>query len=210
MKKLVIFDLDGTLTNNINLSEIIYREISKKYNLRELSSEEIRRLKSFTSLKQVLSVGMPLFKIPKLYNESREIASEYIADCVLVPGMKELLFRLIDKDIKLAIVSSNSEANIYNFLIKNDINFFSFIRGKASMKGKKKIIKKMIQKNGYQLDEVIYVGDEVRDVRACKLIPIEIASVGWGFETLDILEDTNPNYMVKSIDELERLMLDLK
>jgi hypothetical protein len=42
------------------------------------------------------------------------------------------------------------------------------------------------------------------------LIPIEIASVGWGFETLDILEDTNPNYMVKSIDELERLMLDLK
>ncbi len=207
MKKLVIFDLDGTLTNNINLSEIIYRAISKKYNLRELSSEEIRRLKSSTSLKQFLSVGMPLFKIPKLYNESREIASKYIADCVLVPGMKELLFRLIDKDIKLAIVSSNSDANIHNFLIKNDINFFSFVRGKASMKGKKRILKKMIPKIGYQLEEVIYIGDEVRDVRACKLIPIEIAAVAWGFEAFDILENANPNYVVKSIDELEKLIL---
>ena len=40
MKKIVIFDLDGTLSNNVNQSEIIYQRISERYNMKKLSKEE--------------------------------------------------------------------------------------------------------------------------------------------------------------------------
>ena len=44
MEKLVVFEFDGTLTNNINLSELIYNRISEKYNLKGLSTEELKKL----------------------------------------------------------------------------------------------------------------------------------------------------------------------
>jgi phosphoglycolate phosphatase len=208
MKKLVIFDLDGTLTNNINLSEMIYKKISEKYNFKELSTEELRRLKSFTSLKQILKIGIPLFSIPKLYQESREIASEFVKECELFHGIKELLFKLKDNDIELAIVSSNSISNINEFLLKNEINIFSFIKGKASMKGKKRILKKLLKKNGYNSNDAIYIGDEVRDVLACKAMSLEVIAVAWGFESITTLKNSHPNYIAKSADDLSKLLLE--
>jgi len=207
MKTMVIFDLDGTLSNNVNQSEIIYQRISERYNMKKLSKEEIRELKTNPGLKRLFELGIPIHKLPKMYKESREIASEFVDECSLISGMKELLINLNDKKIKLAIVSSNSVSNINKFLANNEINIFSFIEGKAKLKGKKRKIKKLLKKNGYKLNEAIYIGDEVRDVLACQSISLEVAAVTWGFETKTKLEKSNPNYIVESIDELSQLLL---
>ncbi|MFU8785971.1 MAG: hypothetical protein CVV61_07725 [Tenericutes bacterium HGW-Tenericutes-6] len=208
MKKVIIFDLDGTLSNNINQSEIIYQRISERYNLKQLSKEEIRKLKSNPKLKRLFELGIPVHKIPKMYKESREIASEFVDESKLVPGIKELITLLNDKNIKLAIVSSNSSSNINKFLSNNDISIFSFIEAKASMKGKKRKLSKILKRNGYKPSDAIYIGDEVRDVLACKAISLEVIAVTWGFETKSILEKSNPNYIVDSVDELSELLLD--
>ena len=207
MKKLVIFDFNGTLTNNINLSEMIYNRISAKHNLKGLSAEELIQIKSASSLKRVLKLGVPLHKIPKLYEESREIASEFVKDCELLPGIKELLYKIKSSNIQLAIVSSNSVSNIEEFLSMNEIEVFSIIEGKASMKGKKRKLRKLLKENKYDVNEAIYIGDEVRDVNACKLLSLEVVAVSWGFEAIKTLEDSNPDYIAKSVDELERLIL---
>lgn len=207
MKKIVIFDLDGTLSNNVNQSEIIYERISERYKLKKLSKEEIRELKTSPGLKRFLELGIPIHKIPKMYRESREIASEFVDDCILIPGMKELLINLKNKNTKLAIVSSNSVSNINKILANNEIEIFSFIEGKAKMKGKKRKIKKLLKKNGYKTNDAIYIGDEVRDVLACQSISLEVAAVTWGFETKITLEKSNPNYIVETIDELSKLLL---
>jgi len=207
LKKIVIFDLDGTLTNNINQSEIIYQRISERYNLEQLSKEEIRKLKSNPKLKRLFELGIPIHKIPKMYKESREIASEFVDESKLVPGIKELITLLNDKNIKLAIVSSNSSSNISKFLSNNDINIFSFIESQASMRGKKRKLKKLLRGNGYKPSDAIYIGDEVRDVLACKAVSLEVIAVTWGFETKSILEKSGPNYIVDSVDELSELLL---
>ncbi|AUD65469.1 hypothetical protein BK011_07100 [Tenericutes bacterium MZ-XQ] len=207
MKKIVIFDLDGTLSNNVNQSEIIYQRISERYNMKKLSKEEIRELKTNPGLKRLFELGIPIHKLPKMYKESREIASDFVDECSLIPGMKELLINLNDKKIKLAIVSSNSVSNINKILANNEISIFSFIEGKAKMKGKKRKIKKLLKKSGYKTNDAIYIGDEVRDVLACQSIPLEVAAVTWGFETKTKLEESNPNYIVESIDELSQLLL---
>jgi len=207
MKKIVIFDLDGTLSNNVNQSEIIYQRISERYNMKKLSKGEIRELKTNPGLKRLLKLGIPIYKIPKMYKESREIASEFVDECTLIFGMKELLINLKNKNTKLAIVSSNSLSNINKILANNEIELFSFIEGKATMKGKKRKIKKLLKKNGYKTNDAIYIGDEVRDVLACQSISLEVAAVTWGFETKAALENSNPNYIVESINELSKILL---
>ncbi len=207
MKKIVIFDLDGTLSNNINQSELIYQKISERYHLKKLSKEEIRALKSNPGIRRFSELGIPVHKIPKMYKESREIASEFVDESRLVLGMKELITKLHDRHTKLAIVSSNSPSNINKFLNKNDIDVFAFIEGKASMKGKKRKLRKLLRKNGYQPSDAIYIGDEVRDVLASQAIALEVIAVTWGFDTKPILAKSNPNYMVDSVDELSELLL---
>lgn len=207
MKKIVIFDLDGTLSNNVNQSEIIYQRISERYKMKKLSKEEIRELKTNPRLKRLFELGIPFHKIPKMYKESREIASEFVDECILIPGMKELLINLKNKNTELAIVSSNSVSNINKILANNEIKIFSFIEGEATMKGKKRKINKLLKKNGYKTNDAIYIGDEVRDVLACQSISLEVAAVTWGFETKTKLEKSNPNYIVETIDELSKLLL---
>jgi len=75
------------------------------------------------------------------------------------------------------------------------------------MKGKKRKIKKLLKKNGYKTNDAIYIGDEVRDVLACQSISLEVAAVTWGFETKAALENSNPNYIVESINELSKILL---
>lgn len=146
MKKIVIFDLDGTLSNNVDQSEIIYQRISERYHMKKLSKEEIRELKTNPGLKRLFELGIPIHKIPKMYKESREIASEFVDECKLIPDMKELLISLKNKNTKLAIVSSNSVSNINKILANNEISIFSFIEGKATMRGKKRKLKKLLKK----------------------------------------------------------------
>jgi phosphoglycolate phosphatase len=76
------------------------------------------------------------------------------------------------------------------------------------MKGKKRKLSKILKRNGYKPSDAIYIGDEVRDVLACKAISLEVIAVTWGFETKSILEKSNPNYIVDSVDELSELLLD--
>jgi len=207
VKKIIIFDLDGTLSNNVDQSELIYERISKRYKLKQLSKDGIRELKTKPGLKRLFDLGVPIYKLPKLYRESRDIASEFVDDCTIISGMKELLVNLNESKVKLAIVSSNSVSNINKILSNNDINTFSFIEGKASMKGKKRKIKKLLRKHGYDPEDAIYVGDEIRDVSACRSIPIEVIAVTWGFETKNALANSNPDYIVETIEELSSLLM---
>jgi phosphoglycolate phosphatase len=206
MKKLVIFDLDGTLSNNINQSRIIYERLSERYKLKKLSIEEIRELKTNPSIKRLVRLGIPIHKIPSMYKESRVIASEFVDDCRIVSGLSELIINLSNHHVKLAIVSSNSISNINKILANNGINVFTFIEGKAKMKGKRRKLQKLIRQSGCELADAIYIGDEVRDVSACKSIALEVIAVTWGFETKTTLENAGPNYIVDTADELSKLL----
>lgn len=51
------------------------------------------------------------------------------------------------------------------------------------------MIKKFLKEKKLQTEEVLYVGDEQRDVVACKKIGVEIIWVGWGYDVLDTIKE---------------------
>lgn len=54
-----------------------------------------------------------------------------------------------------------------------------------------------MRKLGLDRNEVIYVGDEIRDIESAKDTGIKIIAVTWGFNTEDALCRFNPDYIAK-------------
>ena len=77
----------------------------------------------------------------------------------------------------------------------HDLDFFDFIVS-SYLFGKEHKIKKIIKKEKINPRDVIYVGDEIRDISAAKLANIKIAIVSWGYNSLDSLVSHEPDFVM--------------
>jgi HAD superfamily hydrolase (TIGR01549 family) len=112
--------------------------------------------------------------------------------------MKETLEQLKKENIKLGIISSNNEINIKKFLLNNDIDDFSFIHCEMNIFGKAPVISHALKKYSLHKENTLYVGDEVRDIEACKKAGLDIAAVTWGFNSKNILKKHKPTFSIES------------
>ena len=55
-------------------------------------------------------------------------------------------------------------------------------------------------------EEILYVGDEVRDVVSAHKANIAIASVTYGYNTKEYLSSENPTYFIDSLKELSDIV----
>jgi phosphoglycolate phosphatase len=123
-----------------------------------------------------------------------------------IDGMVEVAKELKQRNYKLGIVSSNSEENIRQFLINNNIDFFDFISSGSSLLGKSRNIKKALKQAQLEADSAVYIGDEIRDVEAATKAGVDVVVVSWGYNSKDSLEKNNPNIIVDSPNELLDLL----
>ena len=63
-------------------------------------------------------------------------------------------------------------------------------------------MKRIMKKEKLRTSEVLYVGDEIRDINAAKNAGIDIASVGWGYNTVESLKKHKPEYLITEPSEL--------
>ena len=126
-------------------------------------------------------------------------------DIKLFEGV-ELILKQLRKRYRLGIVSSNSEENIKKILKENGVDkLFDYIYSASSLFGKHKNLKRLIKKYKLNLEEVIYVGDEDRDILAAKKVGIKVVAVTWGYNSKEKLMKEKPDYLVSSPKELEKI-----
>jgi phosphoglycolate phosphatase len=53
---------------------------------------------------------------------------------------------------------------------------------------------------------VIYVGDEQRDIAACKKCGVPIIWAGWGYDAIEIIKQEAPDYMIYTPKEILRIV----
>jgi len=107
---------------------------------------------------------------------------------------------------KLAIISSNRIENIDKFIKHNDLDIFDFVHGKTDLFGKAGYLGKFLDDFDLDSSEVIYVGDEIRDVEACKKVGIKIIGVTWGLHTPEALQKAGVDYIVKKPSEVFKII----
>jgi phosphoglycolate phosphatase len=206
MLKYIIFDFDGTLVDSKKTVISVFNQLADKYNYRKVQDEEVENLRRLTMLERSKVLNFPLYRLPYIALELYQLYREGIKSVFLFDGIKDLLDALVEQGYQLAIISSNAESTIRQFLQKNQIYAVKEICCSSNLFGKDRIIRNFLKKNRLSSAEVIYVGDEVRDVVACKQNGVKIIWVGWGYDVMEMVQTEEPDHMVVSPMDILRVL----
>ncbi|MEK7633795.1 MAG: HAD-IA family hydrolase [Patescibacteria group bacterium] len=211
--KFVIFDFDGTIADTLPFSFQKFLEIAKILQLNDLSERQIINEIRSKSYQELLKgrfkkawLKLP-YVVDMIKNMQMELEKE-IENIKLFSGIKKFLFNLKKEGYKLAIISSNRKENIDKFIKFNKLNVFNFVHGKTDLFGKAGYLEKFLKDFDLQRSEVIYIGDEIRDVEACKKIGIKMIGVSWGLHKQEILKKHGVDFIVKRPQEIFRIIKD--
>lgn len=201
--KVVLFDFDGTIADTYNAIAKITNQLSSEFGYKALTSEELLLLKNLSSREIVKLSEISLFKIPFLVRRVRSELSKEIGELSPIKNISGVLFELKNRGYTLGIVTSNNKNNVETFLRKNKLdNLFRYIYSSTSIFGKHRIINQAIRNNQLIKANVMYVGDETRDIRSARRSNIGVAAVTWGFNSAEILEEYEPDYLLHQPQEL--------
>jgi len=199
MIKTIIFDFDGVLANSLDAATSIVNIIGSRYGLPPITRDDIRNVGVSGLLKKH---NISTFKLFFFAREAKTRMNKVIESVEITPGIKPVLEQLAST-YKLGILSSNSQINITPFLKKHALDeFFSFIHSDSSLFGKDKSLIRACKKEGLNIDEIVYIGDEARDIKAAKKVGATIIAALWGYEAEHILTPLEPNYLAKIPQDL--------
>ncbi len=201
--KYILFDFDGTMADTIGPALTIYNRVAKEYDSVQIDEEG----------RKVMAAGRPQ-DLLKIYNMSpqklglimlrirKEIRS-LIPDLSPAPGIVNALEEIEASGFRLGILTSNSRSNVNLFLKNNGIlHLFDFVYSGKSLFGKDKVFLRLFRHENIARDNVIYVGDETRDIEACHKVGIPIISVTWGLNNKEILSTLQPQQLALSPKEI--------
>ncbi len=206
-QKVIIFDFDGTIADTVDALVSIANRLAIDFGYKQISPEQLAFLKNLTSREIIKYSGVSLFKIPFLVKQVKGELKNKIPELKPIPGIKEALTELQNQGYKLGIITSNSKENVTRFLTINDLNhLFDFIYSGITIFGKTTIINNVLRQKQLKPQEVIYVGDETRDIEASKKANIQVIAVTWGFNSPEVLAKQNPDYLIQQPSELLEVM----
>lgn len=200
MKKYIIFDFDGTLANSKHVTTKILEELAEEHHFPKVGPNQIALLQE-----KAESVEQFQMIAGQFYQKFKEALPEV----QLFSGISEMLLDLHNKGFRLAVISSNEESNIRTYFQSQGLDFISEIYTSSNLLGKDAMIEEFCKKHQLQRDEVIYVGDEVRDYKACQKTEIDMIFVRWGFGEEELVQaiyyaDTPADIIKYAICEKEK------
>lgn len=187
----IVFDFDGTLADTFDAIKTIATTEYGEYDI------DIELFKSEGAKGMLKKLDIPRWKLPgMILNVTSKLRKS--KDVKLFPGIIDLL-NMLKKDYKIGILSSNSK-EIINDKLKAYIieDLFEFVYSESSLFGKHLVLERMCSKHTINPLEVVYVGDEDRDIIAAKKAKIKTIAVTWGFNSKERLSKEEPDYIVDS------------
>jgi phosphoglycolate phosphatase len=206
-RRTLIFDFDGTIADT--LSAIIHNinEHAAEFKIRPLDEKDVEALRGLSNAEIIKKYKIPLVKIPGLLIRSQKELHDRMHEVALFPGIHDLVLELKARGIGLGILTSNSEENVRKLLRARGLDVFDFIHSESNLLGKTRALLHLLQKHGLKRENVVYVGDEVRDIEACQKIPLAVIAVSWGFHRREFLGRHHPTYLVDTAAEIRDLIL---
>ena len=205
--KTLVFDFDGTIADTLGETRRIFNRIAPDYGIREVAEHELDGL-SHLSLKDLLNhLDIPKRRVPALIARGTGMMRGNITELQLITGMREVLIELRRHVRSFGILTSNATANVDLFLRAHGLrDQFDFISSTSKLTGKAKHLKAIRKTFSLRPEELLYIGDELRDVKASQKAGIPIAAVTWGFNSREALMAAAPDYLFDRPEDFLRLL----
>lgn len=215
MKKLAIFDLDGTLLNTI-------ADLGQACNhaLKELgyTPHPIRAYNYMVGngVRKLIEKAQPdadEATVDKLLEIFKDFYNEHCTDKTLpYPGIPELLSNLKDNGLSLAVASNKYESAVVKII--NHFfgeNYFDVVMGNVEGLPRKpdpSIIFSILLKHPTPKSEVMFIGDSGIDIETGKRAGVESIGVTWGFRSKYELRQACADHIVSSPEEILNFLED--
>lgn len=193
--RLFIFDFDGTLADSFPAFARHLGATLEHFGLRALTASEIAGLRGRSAGEVIQHLQIPAWKVPLMARDIRKRIVGDLAQITLFPGIREVLQTLRQGGAKLAIVSSNSEANVRAVLGAEMGDWIEVYECGASLFGKASRFRKVLKRTGVAAAETLTIGDEIRDHEAAEKAGIAFGAVGWGYTDGAALAERGPAFV---------------
>ena len=203
----LVFDFDGTIADTLGETRLIFNQLAPDYGIRQVEEHELDHLRHLT-LKQLLThLRIPKRRVPALISRGTGMMRGNITRLKMIDGMAEVIVELRRHARSLGILTSNATANVDLFLQIHGLREnFDFISSTSKLTGKAKHLRAIRKTFSLRHEEMLYVGDELRDVKASQKAGIPIAAVTWGFNSREALAAEKPNYLFDQPADFLRLL----
>ena len=214
MKKLVIFDLDGTLLNTINdLGNSCNYALEKLgFNTHPLSAYPFMVGNGVRKLIERAQPDATPEMVDKIIVAFKEHYDRHNTDSsVPYPGITELLRNLHEAGVNLA-VASNKYQEAVSRIISHFFPEIPFVGVEGQIEERKvkpdpSIVFSILNKCPTGKSDVLYVGDSAVDIETAKRACIENCGVTWGFSPVSHLRGAYADHIVSIPAEILKLCL---
>lgn len=210
MIKAVLFDFDGTLADT---NPLIIRTFEETFNT--LSPE-----RALTREKVLDCIGPTLEQTGEKYfpdnpqafvDYYRNLNDKYHDEMIAIfPGVIEMVKTLRDKGLKLAIVSSKRRDFVIRGLQQTKLlEYFDYIVAGDDVENPKPDPEPVIQAlNHYGISpsEALMIGDNSHDIDGAKNANVTSIAVGWAIKGIEYLTALEPDYIVKTANEIVEIV----
>jgi phosphoglycolate phosphatase len=200
--RLVIFDFDGTLADTLPWFTGVMNQVADRYRFRRIEAGEHELLRGYEPSQIIQHLGVPVWRMPFIARYMRSLMNAQISQIRLFEEVDRLLNGLAGAGATLAIVSSNSEANVRAVLGPTHAALMARYECGVSMFGKASRLKRVLAKTRIPAEEAIYVGDEIRDLLAARSAHVASGAVSWGYNTRDALKAHSPTELFDRVDDI--------
>lgn len=212
MIKTIIFDLDGTLLNTLNDLKESTNFALEKYGHPSRTIEEVRNFVG-NGVKRLIELAVPkgmnelsfeqcLSDFKQHYKQNMYNSTAPYEDIL------ELLDRLDDEGIQIAVVSNKFDAAVKELCKKYFVNRIEVAIGESQNIRKKpapdSVFEAMKLLNAHK-ESTLYVGDSDVDIQTAKNAGLRSVGVSWGFRDEELLKSEGANYIIHKPLELLRI-----
>ena len=214
MKKLVIFDLDGTLLDTIEDLGNAVNYLLECHGMPQYTVEQYRKMVGHGIRNLIRKAFLPMelddIDLENCVLEFKEYYLAHIDEHTRpFPGIVALLDDLYARGVQLAVVSNKvqegTERLIHEFFPA--VKFVAIFGNRVGypMKPSPEIVASVLAKAGCALSDAVMVGDSNTDMQTAANGGIDGIAVSWGNRTREQLAG---NRIVDTVEELRNCLLD--
>ncbi len=210
MPPCIIFDFDGVIVDTAHHYAHIFNELADGFRCKKVQEEDVDLLKSMSADEILKHLNITWWKLPWVVVRMKWEVNKHVEELPLVPGIPEVLHELRERGFSLAILTTNSKKNVKDYLLHHDLEFFDQLLGNTGVKNKWRSILKFSRRFKVAKKDMLYIGDEVRDIHSCRRAGISVAAVTWGYNSGERLKAEDPDFFVDTPEGLIQMAEDFK
>lgn len=202
MYRLIIFDFDGTVADSAPWFVGVLNSLADRHRFRRVEAAEIESLRALGNREIMKRLGVSRWRLPFIAADMKARMARDIGAIRLFDGVAEMLESVDTAGLRLAIVSSNDEANVRAVLGPDLAARIDDFECGAGLFGKPAHFRRVIRRAGVSPAETLCIGDEPRDGEAAAKVGAGFGAVAWGYATPGSLARLSPARTFQRVQDI--------